>query len=117
MAKSFYAILIRWNEAPIDSRIGEIDNVLGVLGDWVRFSGYNWIVWSDSTAGQIYQALTGKLTQSDSELVVKFDPNAYSGWAPKWIDDWITERRDGSMRVVNALTSTSPLFPPFDPKR
>jgi hypothetical protein len=106
MAKSFYAVLIRWDILPTDAKVKEIDETLGVLGDWLRFGGHNWVVWSESTPARIYAALSGKLSQKDSELVLKFDPNDYSGWAPKWVDDWIAQRRDGAMRVI------SPPFPP-----
>jgi hypothetical protein len=114
MPKSFYAVLIRWDAAPTDAKVEEIDATLGEFGDWLRFGGHNWLVWSDSTPRQIYVALSGKLSQKDSELIMAFDPNSYSGWAPKWVDAWIVERRDGSLRVITP--PHPPYFPPFDPE-
>ncbi|SDT17792.1 hypothetical protein [Bradyrhizobium canariense] len=114
MAKSFYAVMIRWDILPTEAKVSEIDATLGVLGDWLRFGGHNWLIWSESTPSQIYAALAGKLSQKDSELIVNFDPNSYSGWAPKWVDDWITQRRDGALKVISP---PSPSFASlFEPK-
>jgi hypothetical protein len=117
MAKNFYAVLIRWNNAPTDAKITEIDEALGTTSDWLRFGGHNWILWTESSAVQIYASLAAKLSQNDSELVLKFDPYDYSGWAPKWVDDWIVQRRDGALRLINppAPPSLSSFFS-LDPK-
>jgi hypothetical protein len=119
MAKSFYAVMIHWDSSPTDAKVAEIDQTLGVLGDWLRFGGHNWLLWSESSAHDIFQLLAGRLAQKDSELIVKWDPHSYAGWAPKWVEDWVTERRDGSMRLVSppAKPPLPPYFPPFDAKK
>jgi hypothetical protein len=116
MAKTFYAVLIRWNAQPSDAKIKEIDEALGSTADWLRFGGHNWIVWTESSPVQIYASLAAKLSQNDSELVLKFDPYDYSGWAPKWVDDWIVQRRDGALRVISPPAPPPSLSSFFDPK-
>lgn len=119
MAETFYAVMIHWHSPPTDEKVKEIDDVLSYLGDWLRFGGSNWLLWSDITAHGVYQTLATKLSQKDSELVVKFDPHTYAGWAPKWVDAWIVERRDKEKPALleRPLPWDPPPSLPWEPKK
>jgi hypothetical protein len=111
MPKSFYGIMVRWNTEPTMANINAVDAALGKIGDWVRFSGANWLIWTDETAVPIYSELRSVLTQNDSEIVLKLDPSDYTGWAPPWIDEWIKVRAQGGNALANLFSPPLPLSP------
>jgi hypothetical protein len=94
VARNLYAIFVRWAGTPnTPENIQKIDNALGPYGDWLRFSGSNWLLDTDHSSEVIFKALANILHKDDSELIMKVDPNDYSGWASGWVDNWLKSKR------------------------
>jgi hypothetical protein len=94
MASNLYMISVNWIVTPqTTENIAAIDKILGELGDWLRFSGSCWLIVSEKTSADIFRAMGNFLKKDDCEIIAKIDPSTVNGWAPKWIDDWITARR------------------------
>jgi hypothetical protein len=73
--------------------VQKIDSALGHFGDWFRFSGGAWLIWSDVNEQVLYGCLKSQLAIGDSFLVVRFDSNSYAGWGPGEIDQWVNARK------------------------
>jgi hypothetical protein len=98
VASKLYIIAVRWVETPLTmENVQKIDALLTPLGDWVRFSGTTWLLATDqnslTNSITIYASLGTFLKEGDSELIIRIDPSEYSGWAAKWVDDWIMSKR------------------------
>jgi hypothetical protein len=94
MSKSFFMVSINWIATPQTAEnIKALDDVFGRVGDWLRFSGTCWVVVTDKTSQDIFTELSKFLKKDDCEIIAKIDPSTVNGWAPKWIDNWITSRR------------------------
>lgn len=95
MARNLYVVIVRWVKTPQTTQnIERIDAVLTTHGDWLRFSGSNWLLDTDSSANQVFQSLASVLHRDDSELIVRADPHDYSGWSAKWVDDWVRGKQN-----------------------
>lgn len=70
-----------------------VDMVLGFKGDWIRFNGYTWLIWTDANAEQITVSVKQLLKPQDSILVTAVDLNDYYGWAPPWVWSWIAGKK------------------------
>lgn len=94
MAKNLFLVTIRWVHTPLtEENIKRIDDTLGTFGDWMRFNAYCWIVDTDSNAIDIFNALGRFLHKDDSELILRLDLSDWSGWCPKWVDDWLKTKK------------------------
>lgn len=94
MARNLYSILVRWVATPqtVDN-VQMIDKALAPFGTWLRFSGSNWLLDTDHSAAEVFNALAKILHKDDSELIIKVDPNDYAGWAAGWVDTWVKSKR------------------------
>ncbi len=72
--------------------MAKIDKVLGPLGDWLRFSGGNWLIDTDRSSKDVFMALAEILRKGDSELIIRVDPADYAGWAAEWVDEWVAKK-------------------------
>jgi hypothetical protein len=86
-----YLVSLRWLETEMKPEM--IDAVLGSLGDWFRFNGYTWFVWTDSTMWQVDIAVRARLTAKDSVLIIRVDPSEYAGIAPEWVWNWLKSKQ------------------------
>jgi hypothetical protein len=67
--------------------------VKSICADWVRYGAGAWIIWSDKSGQQIYDAIRFGITADQQVLVVKVDLSDMQGWLPKWIWDWLNYPR------------------------
>lgn len=88
--------------------VAKIDAILGVAGDWLRFSGTTWILFSDRSRIEIGSAIRTALTPEDSDLTAAVDPDDLYGWAPGWIEEWIIERTRQQMDQIPTKTIGPP---------
>jgi hypothetical protein len=87
---NLYCVSIRWVKTALSPT--SIENVLGRNGDWLRFDGYTWLAHSNANAHDLTNQLRAVLNVEDNILVFKCDLSDYSGWAQKWVWDWITAK-------------------------
>jgi hypothetical protein len=85
-----YFVSVRWNKTPMNPEL--VDRALGSKGDWLRFNAQCWLDWTSETENQLNASLMAILHKEDSVLVMRVDPINYTGWAPKWVWDWVKER-------------------------
>jgi hypothetical protein len=102
-----YSLNIRWVKTPISPEI--VDVVLSEAGDWLRFDGWSWLVYTPRTAHDITNALRPKLSPEDGILIIACDANDYSGFAQQWVWDWINKYRTpqgglGGFGIPNPLS-------------
>jgi hypothetical protein len=108
VAENLYIVTIRWTKTLLtEENVEKIDDILNPLGNWLRFSGTTWILATDSSAMEIFHALSEFLHKDDSELIMRVDPDDYSGWAAKWVDEWLI-----SKRKTQAMALPPPKKPP-----
>lgn len=70
-----------------------MDTALTQAGDWIRFTGYNWLIWTNFSASDITKLARSVLKHpEDSVLVIAVDPRDYSGWAAPWVWQWIDSK-------------------------
>jgi hypothetical protein len=80
----------------------EVDKILGWAGNWLRFDAWSWLIATERPAHEVNAALRTVLAPEDSILIIRCDPNDYSGFAQQWVWDWIDGYRD---RPSNALSA------------
>ena len=90
------------------------------VGDWIRYAGPCWIVWTDKSTEQIYAILKPYLHPDDQFLILSIDQSTKQGWMPKWVWDWLNSKQN--VNALGALYQPSP--PPqnylaniFDPPK
>lgn len=100
-----YAINVRWVKTTQDEKtIQRVDTAIHKAGDWVRFNGFTWLVWTSANAIQLTALVRNIVTDpEDSVLVIGADPSDFYGWAPNWIWEWL---RDKQIQSQNPLLSS-----------
>jgi hypothetical protein len=94
VAKNLFIVTIRWVHTPLnEANIKRIDDTLTQFGDWLRFSGFSWIVDTDRNADEIFRALGQFMHKDDSELIVRLDLSDWSGWCFPWVDAWLRSKK------------------------
>jgi hypothetical protein len=90
-----YSINIRWiSTAHTDANIQKMDLAIGQAGDWLRFNGFTWLVWTNANANQLNDLVRKVASHlDDSVLVIAVDPSDFNGWAPQWVWEWINSKR------------------------
>ena len=91
MTRGLYVIAIRWIRTPLNPPF--VDGLLTPLGDWVRFNGFTWLLWTDRKAHGIYEQLKPNFQTEDTILVLKCDPRDFQGWAAPWIGKWLEDKK------------------------
>jgi hypothetical protein len=90
--EKLYLITVRWEQLTPMPDTDKVENVLGPLGRWMRFSGWSWLLWTTRGSEEIYSALAPALTTGDTELIARIDENDWYGFAPPWVWTWIRSR-------------------------
>lgn len=70
----------------------ELEPVFDQLGNWARFNGWSWFVFTEKTPKEIYNVLVSQIANDDSVLILRADPSNPQGWAPKWLWEWLSAR-------------------------
>jgi hypothetical protein len=85
-----YMLAVRWLSSELKPE--RIDIALGGIGDWFRYNGSTWFVYTDQSAQQISQAVRVMLASNDSIVVIRADPGEISGWAPPDMWNWLQSK-------------------------
>ncbi|MCW3062112.1 MAG: hypothetical protein JWQ02_3933 [Capsulimonas sp.] len=94
MEKIFLLINIVWKKTPMTiENVEKVETALGNFGDWFRFNGTTWFLYTDLNEHVLYGALSTVLTREDYFIVTRFDPATYAGWGPGNVDDWVRNRQ------------------------
>jgi hypothetical protein len=94
VAQNLFLVTVRWVRTPLtEENVKKVDAIMDGVGDWLRFSGTSWIVDTDKAAVDIFNMLSRFLHSDDSHLIIKLDLKDWSGWCPKWVDEWIKSKR------------------------
>jgi hypothetical protein len=91
MAQQLYYVGIRWIKTPVD--VDKVDGLLSANGDWYRLNAYTWFSFTPLNQDGLYKLLRPHLQSDDSLVIIKTDPSAYNGWAPKQFWDWIEQKK------------------------
>ncbi len=75
------------------TKVSELEPIFNVAVDWLRYAPNCWIVWTTSDAGKWFSRLKPKLGPDDTMLIIRVDPNERNGWLPKWIWEWLQQKR------------------------
>lgn len=73
-----------------------------ISGDWLRYAGNAWVLWTAYTAHECTQRIRQQLAPLDHVLVVGLDMHDKDGWQPRWVWDWLNKERP----------VTNPIMPP-----
>jgi len=87
-----YMVAIRWVTTKTDAQM--MDGVMGSVGDWFRWNAMTYFVQSNRSPTDIRFAVMSRLSPSDSVLVVEASTAGVDGWAPQWVWDWFSSRRN-----------------------
>ncbi len=63
------------------------------IGNWIRYAGNCWIVWTDKSPDQIFQILKPRIGENDQFLIAPLDLTTHQGWMPQWVWDWINSKQ------------------------
>jgi hypothetical protein len=100
MPTPLYSLNIRWVKTLPNPE--EVDKILTRAGDWLRFNAWSWLVATDYPVQDVSAALRTVLASEDSILIIRCDPNDYSGFAQKWVWDWINKYQTRSSNPLSA---------------
>ena len=89
--KQLLCISIRWIKIP--ENFEKVEAALAQYGDWMRISGYNWFVFTNSTTVEVQQALFKIITKEDTLLIIPGNSQDLAGWAEPWVWDWLRKAR------------------------
>ena len=74
-----------------------IDNKLGTMGDWIRFSTQQWFIWTDRSKANVQAEITASIVSGDQVIVVAIAPEFAQGAAPQWIWNWLNDKMNKQM--------------------
>lgn len=80
----------RFTPIPWDYRI--VDNAISRHGDWIRFHGFQWFLWTASTKLQVSETLNSSLLPGDQFIITSIEATAAQGMAPDWVWSWINDK-------------------------
>jgi hypothetical protein len=85
-------------------KTSELDaTVTLVSDDWIRYANNNWILWTERSAENVYNALKPVIGTNDQMLIVGLDMTERNGWLARWVWEWIAAKRSGSPRTVSDI--------------
>ena len=92
--RQLFLITTRWVKTPITAALLQtVDNILTGHGEWIRFHGQTWFVWTESSLSKVASDIRPLVQAEDSLLVLPVDPIQFDGWAPKWVWEWLDDKR------------------------
>ncbi len=76
-----YSINIRWIKTPQTlAAIERMDATIQTAGDWIRFNGFTWLVWTNADAAYLTSLVRQVVPfPEDSVLIVAVDPSDWGG--------------------------------------
>jgi hypothetical protein len=84
--------MIRWvSSKPQPVRV---DGALSPVGDWFRYNAETWFVEPGGGVSALNTALRQVLGTNDSVLIIRVDPDDFTGWAPPEAWNWLKTKRD-----------------------
>lgn len=80
---------------PVDTT--QVEKVLSGLGDWIRFSPWQWYLLSSEAKEKIGTEVWKKLNPADQIIVLVVQPEYGQGRASNWIWEWLNDRMQKSL--------------------
>lgn len=99
-----YIITVRWGSdmsppsyypgsMDLVRRTERVDVAAAGFGEWLRYNGDTWFVYSDKDAIEVSNRVRPALNQGDNLMVLPVDRGAnLGGWAPKQVWEFILQR-------------------------
>jgi hypothetical protein len=90
-----YSINVRWEKTPFNLAALEAALAASMAGgDWVRLNGFTYLIWTGLSAEALSRVVRTVLKEpEDIVLIYSVDLSDFSGWAPKWMWDWLLAKR------------------------
>lgn len=89
--RRLYSISITWHDASRANLIA-VDTALGNLGDWIRFSGFQWFIYTDAQQQRISNEVLNAGANAQFCVVAALTPEMAQGFAPPWIWSWLNDK-------------------------
>jgi hypothetical protein len=96
-----YVVAVRWVSGIWQGE--KVDAALTPFGDWHRYNGHTWLVWTDQPPIAITTAVRAVLPSSESVLTLRLDTSAIDGWAPQMTWDWIHSKTTQNAMLMSSL--------------
>src|SRR5262249_42267241 len=105
-SEKLYGVAVTWSQSgKIEPQ--RISDALSPLGDWYRFNGMFWLLWTNlGSAEEVQGELRKSLTLDESVLIARIDLSDYHGWASKQTWDWLHSK----VQLSDVLKSRTPPF-------
>jgi hypothetical protein len=91
-------------------------NALRLIGPWWHYLTSTWLVETNKTSQQAFEALHPHMDPLDLILIAELSPNPPHGWLPKdaweWVNSRLQRQRQGSFQFTSpdALAALNPPF-------
>jgi hypothetical protein len=85
-----YLVALRWTSGT--TKIDTVDSSLDQVGEWFRFNGVTWFVWTDFESSLIRSSILPRLDPADSLLIIKMDGRGVDGFAPPMVWEWLNPK-------------------------
>jgi hypothetical protein len=88
-----------------DTAPERIDRLLSKYGDWLRYNGETWFVYTDAPSQLLMEDLRRELSSRDSALVMRVEPRDFAGWVPSNVRFWL-QSKASSPTLAEVLSDT-----------
>lgn len=85
------------NPAHIDAVLNEHG------GDWVRYSSHTWIIWTDVSPTQLFNAIYPRLALGEQVLIAPIDLDNRNGLLAPWVWQWVDSKRRNQNTTVDQI--------------
>ncbi|WP_152664084.1 hypothetical protein [Sphingomonas sp. SRS2] len=69
----------------------KVQAVLGRCKDWLRFHGYQYLVYTTMSSQQLYTQLRPLQSEGSTIFITAVDPETFSGWMSQMSLDWLSK--------------------------
>lgn len=88
-------------------KVKELEAAFSATGDWLRYSQNCWLIWTERTASDTFNALKPYLANDDQFLILEVNMNERNGWLPEWLWNWMNARQQYQSNAVSGLSGLS----------
>lgn len=73
-------------------KMRDLEPVFHGLGDWVRYAGTSWLLWSEKSSAEVMGAIVPAIDPTDNVFITPVDMNDFIGRQPSWIWEWMRSK-------------------------
>jgi hypothetical protein len=81
------------------TKMRDLEPAFTAIGDWVRYSELNWLIWTEYSLDYIYGYLKPHVGPNDQVLISEIYARSFAGFLPTWIWGWINSKPTGSPMI------------------